>query len=211
MKLGNKLLTLRKQKGLSQEEVADILGVSRQTISKWETDQSTPDFDKIIPLCDLYEITTDELLKGKKEENGFTPSDEPITGEVNTRKRAKFIGIGIFLYFISVAAFMLIPLGWAEPVVITAVFLLICGLATSIIIYGNLVYKKTRTTVIKESYNKTQRTVFTIVNLLATVIYFWVSFVTFAWHITWIIWIIDAIVLEIFKLIFTLTEAKNEK
>ena len=45
MDLGNKLLTLRKQKGLSQEEVADNLGVSRQTVSKWETDQSTPDFD----------------------------------------------------------------------------------------------------------------------------------------------------------------------
>ena len=50
MSLGERLLDLRKKKGLSQEEIAGLLDVSRQTISKWETDQSTPDFDKIIPI-----------------------------------------------------------------------------------------------------------------------------------------------------------------
>ena len=48
MSLGERLLDLRKKKGLSQEEIAGLLDVSRQTVSKWETDQSTPDFDKII-------------------------------------------------------------------------------------------------------------------------------------------------------------------
>ena len=61
MKIEDKLLKLRKEKGLSQEEVADRLNVSRQTISKWETGQSSPDFDKIIPICELYEISSDEL------------------------------------------------------------------------------------------------------------------------------------------------------
>ena len=53
MSLGERLLDLRKKKGLSQEEIAGLLDVSRQTVSKWETDQSTPDFDKIIPICKL--------------------------------------------------------------------------------------------------------------------------------------------------------------
>lgn len=61
MKLGEKLYELRKEKNLSQEEVANILNVSRQTVSKWETGGTTPDFDKIVPLCNLYGITTDEL------------------------------------------------------------------------------------------------------------------------------------------------------
>ena len=69
MKIEDKLLKLRKEKGFSQEEVAERLSVSRQTISKWETGQSTPDFDKIIPLCELYEISSDELLTGKKKTN----------------------------------------------------------------------------------------------------------------------------------------------
>ena len=64
MSLGNRLYELRKKKNISQEEAAEKLGVTRQTISKWETDQSLPDFDKILPLCVLYEITTDELLTG---------------------------------------------------------------------------------------------------------------------------------------------------
>lgn len=66
MSLGERLLDLRKKKGLSQEEIAGLLDVSRQTISKWETDQSTPDFDKIIPICNLYEIDANELLQVKK-------------------------------------------------------------------------------------------------------------------------------------------------
>ena len=66
LNIGEKLFELRKEKNLSQEEVADKLNVSRQTISKWETNQSTPDFDKIIPICELFEISTEELLTGKK-------------------------------------------------------------------------------------------------------------------------------------------------
>ncbi|MCM1286048.1 MAG: helix-turn-helix domain-containing protein [Acetobacter sp.] len=69
MNLGERLYSLRKSKGLSQEKVAESLGVSRQTISKWETNQTTPDFDKIVPLCRLYEITTDELLTGEKTDD----------------------------------------------------------------------------------------------------------------------------------------------
>ena len=48
--LGERLYKLRKDKQLSQEEVAEKLNVTRQTISKWETDQSMPDFDKVVPL-----------------------------------------------------------------------------------------------------------------------------------------------------------------
>lgn len=81
MDLGERLYELRKAKGLSQEGVADILGVTRQTVSKWETNQTTPDFDKIVPLCKLYEITTDELLTGEKSvlqeaENQFSKNEE---------------------------------------------------------------------------------------------------------------------------------------
>ena len=65
MDLGNKLLELRKKKGISQEEAADILGVSRQTVSKWETGLSTPEFDKIKSIADLYEISINELVTGR--------------------------------------------------------------------------------------------------------------------------------------------------
>ena len=69
MNIGEKLFELRKSKNLSQEEVAEKLNVTRQTVSKWETNQSTPDFDKILPLCELFEISTEELLTGNNKEN----------------------------------------------------------------------------------------------------------------------------------------------
>lgn len=64
MKLADRILELRKQKGISQEELADRLGVSRQSVSKWESEQSEPGMDKIIQMSDYFEVTTDYLLKG---------------------------------------------------------------------------------------------------------------------------------------------------
>ncbi|MCR5449772.1 MAG: helix-turn-helix domain-containing protein [Solobacterium sp.] len=64
MKLSDRILELRRQKGISQEELADKLGVSRQAVSKWESEQSTPDIDKIILMSEYFGTTTDYLLKG---------------------------------------------------------------------------------------------------------------------------------------------------
>jgi len=74
--ISKRLTKYRKAAKLSQEEVADKLGVSRQTVSKWETGQSTPDFDKIAPLCELYNISTDELLRGVVEPKKEEPEKE---------------------------------------------------------------------------------------------------------------------------------------
>ncbi|SHI21435.1 Helix-turn-helix [Sporobacter termitidis DSM 10068] len=71
MNIADKIQNLRKIKGISQEELADKVGISRQAVSKWESAQSTPDIEKIILMSDYFEVTTDYLLKGiepKKEE-----------------------------------------------------------------------------------------------------------------------------------------------
>ena len=62
MSLGNSLLRARKNSGLSQEEVAEKLGVSRQTISKWELDETLPDIRQSKRLSTLYHLTLDELV-----------------------------------------------------------------------------------------------------------------------------------------------------
>lgn len=64
MTLGERLAKLRNQKNLSQDALANTLGVSRQSISKWETDASIPELDKLIRLSELYGISLDELVKG---------------------------------------------------------------------------------------------------------------------------------------------------
>ncbi len=64
MNIADRIQYLRKQKNYSQEELADELGVSRQSVSKWESEQSKPDLEKIILMSDLFEVTTDYILKG---------------------------------------------------------------------------------------------------------------------------------------------------
>lgn len=64
MNIGDRIQNLRKSKGLSQEELADQIGVSRQAVSKWESEQSAPDIEKIIRMSDFFQVTTDYLIKG---------------------------------------------------------------------------------------------------------------------------------------------------
>ena len=147
MSLGTRLLNLRKSKQLSQEEVADKLNVTRQTVSKWETDQSTPDFDKIVPLCKLYEITADELLVGNQQEKVIDTrivdnNELDIGVEINKKRFARGIGKSIILYFIAIAWVMItIPVFMMNPIISSAVFLLICGLATYVMVYTWIVYR----------------------------------------------------------------------
>ena len=63
MNFNEKLISLRKSKGLSQEELGAELNVSRQTISKWESCQSYPDFQRLVLLSDFFGLTLDELIK----------------------------------------------------------------------------------------------------------------------------------------------------
>ena len=79
MNLGEKIYKLRTERNLSQGDLAEMLEVSRQSISKWETNGSVPDLDKIIKLSDIFEVTLDELVLGKGDDKTFMPSDNVKT------------------------------------------------------------------------------------------------------------------------------------
>ena len=66
MTIADRIQSLRKSKGMSQEELADAVGVSRQAVSKWESEQATPDLDKVVIMSDIFEVTTDYLLTALK-------------------------------------------------------------------------------------------------------------------------------------------------
>jgi transcriptional regulator with XRE-family HTH domain len=82
MLLGEKLLDLRKKAGLSQEDVADKLGVSRQTVSKWETDQTVPELIKAKLLSQLYNVSYEYLITGSPI-GGDVTSIEMIVDEID--------------------------------------------------------------------------------------------------------------------------------
>jgi len=82
MALGEKLISLRKKSGISQEEVAEKLGVTRQTISKWETDQTVPDLIKAKLLSELYNVSYDYLIS-ESHIGGDVTSIEMIVDEID--------------------------------------------------------------------------------------------------------------------------------
>lgn len=84
MTFGEKLTRARKQKGLSQEELAGKLDITRQTISKWELDQSTPELSYLKRLCEILEVSADELLWER-----FPEMATPPTAEFSTTAPAK--------------------------------------------------------------------------------------------------------------------------
>lgn len=205
MLIGEKLLELRKKKGLSQEEVAQKLNVSRQTVSKWETDGSTPDFDKIIPICDLYEISTDELLRGIKQEDEIVVDNIEEEND-KKNKKARGIATGIVLYITSIAAIV----GFSVvgvPVIGLVLFFIINAIATGIIVYSSIVYKRELT-----EEEKRIKHINDIVSICIVILYFVISFLTNAWHITWILFIVCGLLEEIIKLIYSLKgDGNNDK
>ncbi len=95
------LYRLRRKNGLSQEELADAIGVSRQTISKWETGAAMPESEKLLPLARTLHVTVDELLG---EEH--PPSSTQAPQQVNSSHSVLF-GIGILLIALSVLTVLL--------------------------------------------------------------------------------------------------------
>ena len=207
MSLGQRLYDLRKTTGLSQEKAAEQLGVTRQTVSKWETDQTTPDFDKIIPICNLYNVTTAELF-GEEKENDYSynidSNTEQTAGDsfseaekfkIRHKYKIRFavlLSIGICLYILSVTPFVVLK---NEKLSIVLFFVMI-AVATMLIVFGAIAKPKFE----DEKKSDTPES-----NLYKRiVIYLLLSFLTGAWYITWVLWIVYAIACQIAKLVFSL-------
>ena len=137
MTLGERIAYYRGALGLSQGELAEKLGVSRQAVSKWETDAGLPDLDRLIALSGLYNITLDELVQGAApspapadgaQAAAFPPEASPAAAEKPAEKPASggqktvgYILLGVGLLCAVLALF----LNWA--LLIPAGYLLICA------------------------------------------------------------------------------------
>ncbi len=111
MILADKITALRKKAGWSQEELAEQLGVTRQSVSKWEGAQSVPDMDKVVQMSCLFGVTTDFLLKDELSE------EEDYTRE--NKAKSPVIGAVSGIYWLLVTAVYLFytfgPMGNGQP------------------------------------------------------------------------------------------------
>lgn len=127
MTVSEKIYTLRTRLGLSQEELAEKLGVSRQSVSKWETGQSVPDLEKIIKLADLFGVSVDELVR--EEERPQPP--QPETKVVYVKEKWKLTRTqttGFCLEVIGLALDLLGLVGEGGLLVLVGTVLVVLGL-----------------------------------------------------------------------------------
>ena len=89
MKIGEKITLLRQLSGMSQEQFADALSVSRQSVSKWEMNQSMPQLDKVLQISDLFHVSLDELLR---DEIALTPENTQSADAPQAAVRRKYFG-----------------------------------------------------------------------------------------------------------------------
>lgn len=98
MNIGDRIQSLRKIKSISQEELANTVGVSRQAVSKWESGQSTPDLEKVIIMSEFFDVTTDYIIKGietpKELENKYFN-----TSQILYIASTAFLAIGLLTAF----------------------------------------------------------------------------------------------------------------
>lgn len=114
MEFSEKLLTLRKAKNLTQEELAEKLNVSRQSVSKWESGQAVPELDKIVALSAVFDVTTDYLLKSSeiddlsvKTEMLEKQQEQMLAREQRQQKIRECVLYGVVIYLVFFAVWFM--------------------------------------------------------------------------------------------------------
>lgn len=157
MIFADKLIELRKKNGMTQEELADRMNVSRQSISKWEGAQSVPDLDKILKLSKLFDVTTDYLLKDEQESPEYTAGQDETPGlrRVSLEEASAFleakersagpVALGVMLCILSpvcllllsgLAAVGLLAQSLASGLGVTALLTLVAGAVAIFLKWG---------------------------------------------------------------------------
>ncbi len=143
MTLGEKLQKLRKARGWTQEELAEKVGVSRQSLSKWESDGALPDTANVIGLADLFGVTTDYLLREPAPADASAPVDAPaapaVVQIIQPQKKAPPAALltGYILLALGLAVFLgLVLLSIIFPVSVARGDTFVSGVNGFLLAYG---------------------------------------------------------------------------
>ncbi|MCC0719498.1 MULTISPECIES: helix-turn-helix domain-containing protein [unclassified Clostridioides] len=115
MNFGEKLFKLRKEKGLSQEAIAEQIGTTRQAVSKWENNQGFPETEKLLLLSNIFEVSIDFLLKDEKSikgtnEKGYYVSKEVARGYlINEKRECKYLGLCFLFWALAGIPYVMLP------------------------------------------------------------------------------------------------------
>ena len=199
LEIASRLVKLRKEKGFSQEELADKLGISRQAVSKWERAEASPDTDNLILLARLYDVSLDQLLitdaKDEEIKSEVVDQIKKDTEESDKKEESHSLFINIFrsvYVLVVVIAYLLIGFladrgfvrGWLVFLTIPIVFTLL-------------------TAIEKKNANLFAYPV------VATLIFLSIGILAHKWHPTWIVFLTIPIYYSITGIIHKTTKDKK--
>jgi transcriptional regulator with XRE-family HTH domain len=122
MIIGEQLRDARQQHPLSQEQIAEMLGVSRQTISNWETSKSYPDIERVMRLAEIYHLSLDELLRGDQQ------MVKTWMAETNVVRAGKWLGFLLLLnVMLAIGLMFFVQLPWLMMILFGAMVVCVCG------------------------------------------------------------------------------------
>lgn len=196
--LGERIATLRKDRNLSQETLAEQVGVSRQAISKWERDEALPDIYNLTTLSEIFGVTIDELLKGSGE-SGVSKKPMLVAMELKL-KAEKYIMGGIAMLILGALVFVIEPLSQQIQTII-CVLMALGGIL--IIIKAGFMFErfsmlnKQALKVSEENGitrgsrdSKRRDAVVTIAAISCTIVFLYFGFVKGMWHPAWIVYLL---------------------
>lgn len=134
MSFGENLQYLRKQKEITQEQLAEQLEVSRQSVSKWESGQSFPEMEKLLQICNMFHCNMDTLMQGDVSQ-AFAKDSYGYDKFKNTFSRMISAGVGILLFGISLMM-LLCGAGIEEDMATAAFFVLLIVSVMIFIVIG---------------------------------------------------------------------------
>ena len=109
IKIGKFIAKIRKEKKLTQKQLADELGITDRAISKWENGKSMPDLSLLKPICNILDISINELLSGEYIENNESNLEENIVNAINySNKKSNVYEIGFLLFILFFGMIMLV-------------------------------------------------------------------------------------------------------
>lgn len=208
MSIGENLYYLRKKAGFTQEGLAEELNISRQSVSKWETGEAYPETDKLIALCDKFNVTMDELVRGdltNPQDGAFSPREEaPAAAEENGRtekdqktlkRAAAHSAVCSCVFLLALIAFLVCGFVWGLWRVCWVSFifaLCVCSVLHAFGIGNGEEHAQERGN--RTRLQHISASLSGAVMLLCVGVYLILGLVAGLWHPTWIIFIVGAVV-----------------
>ncbi len=136
--IGQRIYELRLKNNLSQDTLAEMLGVSRQAISKWENQMSIPELEKIVQMSEIFDVSLDYLIKGKESFSEETIPED--AGKESGFSKGKIKQIFGFIFLTIGILLLIVNLIYSVTFIIEGVFLLFCKRKDIMFLIGTSVF-----------------------------------------------------------------------